>query len=308
MTYAYHIQHKICVTGLITVLPELVITKTRRYLIRLFVSGSTAPQWARASSLLRFLDDTQRRITVGSTPLDAWSARRRDLYLTTHNTHNRPLPDNTQHSQQTSTWQHTTLTTDLYLTTHNTHNRPLPDNTQHSQQTCTWQHNTHNKQTSMPPVGFEPTISAGERPQTYALDRAGTGTGGLFRVPSYIAGRPMGKDSSPSTGCSLYASAQARSNSRLIEFYFHIVRICKPCIFASKVWLTILIRRSRVMQKTLFVCSFLCLFRMPSKPMFYQSLWDRGPVNSFSTRRGPGPNRFTPKYLSIFLSSHIKLT
>ena len=29
----------------------------------------------------------------------------------------------------------------------------------------------------MPPVGFEPTISADERPQTYALDRAATGTG-----------------------------------------------------------------------------------------------------------------------------------
>ena len=29
----------------------------------------------------------------------------------------------------------------------------------------------------MPPVGFEPTISASERPQTYALDRAATGTG-----------------------------------------------------------------------------------------------------------------------------------
>jgi len=43
--------------------------------------------------------------------------------------------------------------------------RPLPDNTQQSQQT------------DMPPVGFEPTISAGERPQTYALDRAVTGTG-----------------------------------------------------------------------------------------------------------------------------------
>ena len=28
----------------------------------------------------------------------------------------------------------------------------------------------------MPPVGFEPTISAGERPQTHALDRAATGT------------------------------------------------------------------------------------------------------------------------------------
>ena len=29
----------------------------------------------------------------------------------------------------------------------------------------------------MPWVGFEPTISAGERPKTYALDRAATGTG-----------------------------------------------------------------------------------------------------------------------------------
>ena len=66
-----------------------------------------------------FLDHTQRRNRVGRTPLDEWSARRRDLYLA--------------------------------------------------------KHNTHNRQTSMPPVGFEPTISAGERPQTYALDRAATG-------------------------------------------------------------------------------------------------------------------------------------
>jgi len=29
----------------------------------------------------------------------------------------------------------------------------------------------------MPPVGFESVISAGERPQTYALDRVVTGTG-----------------------------------------------------------------------------------------------------------------------------------
>ena len=37
----------------------------------------------------------------------------------------------------------------------------------------------------MPPVGFEPTISPGERPKTYALDRAATGTGvleGVVRV------------------------------------------------------------------------------------------------------------------------------
>ena len=29
----------------------------------------------------------------------------------------------------------------------------------------------------MPPVGFEPTISGGERPQTYAFVRAATGIG-----------------------------------------------------------------------------------------------------------------------------------
>ena len=29
----------------------------------------------------------------------------------------------------------------------------------------------------MPPVGFELTISEGERPQTYSLDRTATGTG-----------------------------------------------------------------------------------------------------------------------------------
>jgi hypothetical protein len=74
-------------------------------------------------SLLVFevFDHTQQRATVGRTPLDEWSIRRRDLYLTTHNTHNR--------------------------------------------------------QTSMPPVGFELTISTDERPKIYALDRAATGTG-----------------------------------------------------------------------------------------------------------------------------------
>ena len=29
----------------------------------------------------------------------------------------------------------------------------------------------------MTPVGFEPTISVGEQPKTYALDRVATGTG-----------------------------------------------------------------------------------------------------------------------------------
>ena len=62
---------------------------------------------------LMVLDHTQQSTTVGRTPLDEWSARRRDLYLTTHDTHNRQI--------------------------------------------------------SMPPVEFEPKISAGERPEASRL-------------------------------------------------------------------------------------------------------------------------------------------
>ena len=80
-----------------------------------------SPQGARDSSFKSFLEHTQWRTTVGRTPLDDWSVCHRDLYLTTHNTHNR--------------------------------------------------------QTSIPPVGFEPTFSAGKRPQTYILDRTTNGTG-----------------------------------------------------------------------------------------------------------------------------------
>ena len=36
---------------------------------------------------MRFLDHTQRHTTFGRNPLDEWSARRIDLYLTIHNTH-----------------------------------------------------------------------------------------------------------------------------------------------------------------------------------------------------------------------------
>jgi len=39
----------------------------------------------------------------------------------------------------------------------------------------------------MPAVGFEPTISAGERSQTYALDRASTATGAtLLQIQNKI--------------------------------------------------------------------------------------------------------------------------
>jgi hypothetical protein len=52
-------------------------------------------------------------------------------------------------------------------------------------------HNTHNRQTSIPPVGFKPTISAGERPQTYPLYSAATGTGKYYR--SLKKGKKKGK-------------------------------------------------------------------------------------------------------------------
>jgi hypothetical protein len=46
------------------------------------------PTWPRVSSFLRFIDHTQTE-TPGRAPLDECSDRRWDLYLTTHNTHNR---------------------------------------------------------------------------------------------------------------------------------------------------------------------------------------------------------------------------
>ena len=57
----------------------------------LFLASQPPPpsQWAMPSSFTRILDRTQRHTTVGRTLLDEWSARRTDLYLTTHNTHNR---------------------------------------------------------------------------------------------------------------------------------------------------------------------------------------------------------------------------
>jgi hypothetical protein len=89
----------------------------------LFVFGATAPQWPRAPSFKRFLDHTQRRPTVGRTPGRVISSSQR------------PLPDNTHHSQQ---------------------------------------------QTPLPSMGFEPTIAADDRPQTFALDRVATGTGSIL--------------------------------------------------------------------------------------------------------------------------------
>ena len=64
----------------------LLILQLLLYIIILFSLAATAPQWALASSFTRFvfLDHKQRHTTVGRTPLNEWSVRRRDLYLTTH--------------------------------------------------------------------------------------------------------------------------------------------------------------------------------------------------------------------------------
>jgi len=72
-------------------------------------------KWAKASSITRFLDRTRWRTTFGRTPLGEWTARRRDFYLITHNTHNRQISmlswrDSNPLSQQASGSRHTFYT------------------------------------------------------------------------------------------------------------------------------------------------------------------------------------------------------
>ena len=58
-------------------------------LCQFFFLWRKSPMRPKASSILRYLNHTKWRITVRMTPLDEWSARHRDLYLTTQNIHNR---------------------------------------------------------------------------------------------------------------------------------------------------------------------------------------------------------------------------
>jgi tetrahydromethanopterin S-methyltransferase subunit F len=50
-------------------------------------------------------------------------------------------------------------------------------------------HKTHKRQTSVPPVGFEPAIPASERPQTHALDCAVKGIGRRHKLLGRNGGR-----------------------------------------------------------------------------------------------------------------------
>ena len=57
-----------------------------------FVFGATAPSGPGPPSFTRSLDHTQRRTTVGRSPVDEWPARPRDLHLTRHNKHDIHAP------------------------------------------------------------------------------------------------------------------------------------------------------------------------------------------------------------------------
>jgi hypothetical protein len=75
----------------------------KKFIMQLFCCGAATQRGSWPSHSWAFLDHTQRRTTVGRTSLDEWSARRSDIYLTTHNTHNKhPCPrwDSNPRSQQ----------------------------------------------------------------------------------------------------------------------------------------------------------------------------------------------------------------
>jgi hypothetical protein len=67
-------------------LPNMFISFHNRFQVN--SHGSTALYGPRTPPCRGF-ETTLRRTTLGTTPLDEWSVRRRDLYLTTHNTHKR---------------------------------------------------------------------------------------------------------------------------------------------------------------------------------------------------------------------------
>jgi hypothetical protein len=65
--------------------------------------------------------------------------------------------------------------------THTTFDRtPLDEGSVYHRDLYLTTQTLYKRQTSMPPMGFEPAIPATEQPQTYTLDRAATGIGELY--------------------------------------------------------------------------------------------------------------------------------
>jgi len=133
-------------------------------------SGSRPPHY-------RGYKITLRNTTLSTTPLDEWSARRRDLYLTTHNTQER--------------------------------------------------------QTSTPPTGFEPTISAGERPQTHTLDSATTRTDLFIALVTKIT--RVFRCTVTSVSCIRYQWSTPRQENPLGVF-FRTFGATASRVFARKLW------------------------------------------------------------------------
>ena len=67
---------------------NLILMKAYTYSFFLWCFG---PTQAMVSSLMNFLEHTKRRTTFSRTSLEKWSARRRDLYPTTHNNQTRRI-------------------------------------------------------------------------------------------------------------------------------------------------------------------------------------------------------------------------
>jgi len=82
-TSSFYVSSSSTVTGQSCNFPLLVPCNT------IFFFGARAPSGPGPPHSRGFLDHTQRHTTVGRASLGEWSARRRDLYLIIHNTHNR---------------------------------------------------------------------------------------------------------------------------------------------------------------------------------------------------------------------------
>ena len=85
----YRLSQNVLYLQTTSIFRESVIKIHLIFTLIFYLAQQPPPPWATASSFTRFLDHTQRRTTVSRTYVEEWSARRRDLHLTTHNTHNR---------------------------------------------------------------------------------------------------------------------------------------------------------------------------------------------------------------------------
>jgi hypothetical protein len=76
----------------------------------------------------------------------------------------------------------------------------------------------HTTKTPVPPAGFELNIPAGERPQTYALDRAVTGIGGSNPQPHQASDRKPSPYTARQLGSAMLNLQNAKSVCEIVGF------------------------------------------------------------------------------------------